>query len=200
METECWFCPAVISSFSREYLFTLSAIMSFSLSHTINILERTPEVLTAYLEDLPEFWLHQNEGGETWSPYDVIGHLIVGEKTDWIPRARIILSDSDDKNFTPFDRFAQFNEAPNQPIHELLDDFSRLRHQNIRELISYQLTDSDLEKTGMHPEFGKVSLKQLLATWAVHDLGHISQISRAMAHQYKDQIGPWKQYLSIIKK
>ena len=172
--------------------------MSFSLPNTISVLERTPEVLTAYLEDLPELWLKNHEGPETWSPYDVIGHLIVGEKTDWIPRARIILSKNENKAFEPFDRFAQMRADQNRPIHEMLDEFSRLRHQNIRELISYQLTEDDLQKTGIHPEFGEVSLKQLLATWAVHDLGHISQISRAMAHQYKDEVGPWKQYLKIV--
>lgn len=173
--------------------------MHFNLERTLAVLERTPEVLTSYLEDLPDFWLKQNEGPETWSPYDVVGHLIVGEKTDWIPRARIILSNSKDKAFEPFDRFAQFEEKQYRPIHEMLDEFSRLRHQNLRELIAFQLTESDLDKTGIHPEFGEVSLKQLLATWAVHDLGHIAQVSSAMAQQYKDEVGPWKQYLSIVK-
>ena len=167
--------------------------MNFDLPNTLAILERTPEVLTSYLEDLPDDWLKQNEGSDTWSPYDVIGHLIVGEKTDWIPRTRIILSDSNNKAFEPFDRFAQFNEVQSKPIHVMLDEFSRLRHQNLRELISFQITPTDLEKTGIHPEFGQVTLKQLLATWTVHDLGHIAQISRVMVFQYSEEVGPWQQ-------
>lgn len=172
--------------------------MNFSLPKTLEILERTPAVLTAFLEDIPQFWLQQNEGPDTWSPYDVVGHLIVGEKTDWIPRARIILGAESSKAFPEFDRFAQFDQDQNRPINEMLDQFSRLRHQNIRELISFQLSESDLDKTGNHPEFGQVTLRQLLATWAVHDLGHIAQISRVMAQRYKEDVGPWKQYLSIL--
>lgn len=174
--------------------------MNFDLSQTLEVLERTPVVLTSYLEDLPDFWLKQNEGPDTWSPYDVVGHLIVGEKTDWIPRARIILGTATNKTFPEFDRFAQFEEDQNKPINELLDQFSRLRHQNLRDLFSLQLTESDLNKTGIHPEFGEVTLRQLLATWAAHDLGHIAQISRVMANKYQQDVGPWSKYLKIIKK
>ncbi len=148
---------------------------------------------------LSEEWIQNNEGAETWSPYNIVGHLIHGEKTDWIPRAVIILSPNADKSFEPFDRFAQFRESEGKTLKQLLDEFKILRKQNIQHLRSMEITEADLEKVGKHPAFGAVTLKQLIATWMVHDLNHISQICRVMAKQYKDEVGPWSAYLGILK-
>jgi hypothetical protein len=173
--------------------------MNFNLQHSIEILERTPEVLKTMLQDLTTVWTSQNEGPETWSAYDVVGHLIVGEKTDWVPRMEIILSESADKRFQPFDRFAQFTTGEVKSLPELLDEFKSLRKKNIEILLSKKITDKDLQKKGVHPNFGEVTLGQLLATWVVHDLNHIAQISRVMAKQYKDEVGPWIEYLRILQ-
>ena len=148
---------------------------------------------------LSEEWIQNNEGAETWSPYNIVGHLIHGEKTDWTPRAVIILSPNADKSFEPFDRFAQFRESEGKTLKQLLDEFKILRKQNIQHLRSMEITEADLEKVGKHPAFGAVTLKQLIATWMVHDLNHISQICRVMAKQYKDEVGPWSAYLGILK-
>ena len=172
--------------------------MTFSLDKSIELLERTPNVLRMMLLGLSADWTAVNEGGDTWSPDDVIGHLIHGERTDWIPRAEVILSESPDKTFTPFDRFAQFEESKGKSLAQLLDEFADLRSQNLERLRAFNLTDSDLAKTGMHPVFGEVTLSQLLATWTVHDLNHIAQISRVMANQYKTEVGPWIEYLRIL--
>lgn len=172
--------------------------MTFDISKSIEILERTPSVLRTLLGGISHEWIMENEGKDTWSPYDVVGHLIHGEKTDWIPRAQIILSDSDDKTFVPFDRFAQM-EGENASLEELLTEFEALRKENLEILKSLDLQPTHLEKTGIHPELGSASLKELLTTWTVHDLGHIAQISRVMAKQYKDEVGPWKAYLGILK-
>jgi len=172
--------------------------MEFNINKSIEILANTPEVLKALLSGLSEEWLKGSEGANTWSPYDVLGHLIHGEKTDWIPRAKIILSDSSDKTFVPFDRFAQMNQKEKN-IDELLEEFDSLRKANIEELKEFQLNIEDLEKEGIHPELGKVKLKELLATWVTHDLGHLVQISRVMAKQYASEVGPWKAYLGILK-
>lgn len=173
--------------------------MKFDLSKSILILERTPAVLNSLLGDLPNDWILPNEGKETWSPYDVIGHLVHGEKTDWISRAKIILSEGTDKSFKPFDRFAQFEESKGKSINQLLDDFNILRKNNLTELKSLNITEQQLQLEGRHPEFGVVTLRQLLSTWVAHDLGHIAQISRVMAKQYVDEVGPWKAYLGILK-
>lgn len=173
--------------------------MEFKLKEAIEVLERTPTILYSYLYNLSEEWLHINEGGDSWSPFDIIGHLIHGEKTDWIPRTKIIISKTEDKKFISFDRFAQFENSKGKNINELLKEFLKLRTNNIKYLKSLNLNSQQLELTGIHPEFREVSLKQLLATWVVHDLGHIAQISRVMAHQYKNEIGPWKAYLPIVK-
>ena len=173
--------------------------MKFNLQSSIDILERTPLILKSYLSNLSNDWLKNNEGNETWSPYDVVGHLIVGEKTDWIVRIKIILNDSEDKNFKPFDRFAQLNADQNIPISELLDRFSSLRGDNIKTLKALNVTDQDIKLTGIHPEFGVVTLEELISTWTVHDLGHIAQISRIMAKQYISNVGPWINYLGILK-
>ena len=174
--------------------------MQFNLIKSIQVLERTPSVLKDLLHGLPEDWTAPNEGPDTWSPYDVIGHLIQGEKKDWIPRAKIILTHGESVPFTPFDRFAQFEESKGKIINELLTEFSDLREQNLVELKSLNITEKDLDKTGMHPALGKATLRNLLASWVVHDLGHIAQISRVMAKQYTSEVGPWFEYLGILKK
>jgi len=172
--------------------------MEFEFAHAIEILERTPATLNALLRNLPESWLVQNEGPETWSPYDVVGHLIHGDETDWIPRAQIILEHGEERAFDPFDRVAMFEESKGKSIVELLDTFAQLRAENLRELQSMNLTSDLLDKRGRHPELGVVTLKQLLSTWVVHDLGHIRQVVRVMSKQYGEAVGPWKAYLSIL--
>ena len=174
--------------------------MEFELAHAIEVLRRTPATLNALLRDLPEPWLVQNEGPETWSPYDVIGHLIHGDETDWIPRAQIILEYGETKAFEPFDRVAMFAESKGKSVVELLDTFAQLRAENVRELQSMNLTSDLLDKRGRHPELGVVTLRQLLSTWVVHDLGHIRQVVRVMSKQYGEAVGPWRAYLSILEE
>ena len=173
--------------------------MEFNLTESIKILARTPMVLSHLLEGLPETWVKTNEGENTWSPYDVVGHLIHGEKTDWIPRVMIILGKNEDKTFVPFDRFAQFQESKGKSIEQLLEEFGQLRPDNIQRLQSMDINKEMLSKEGVHPEFGSVTLKQLLGTWVVHDLSHLHQITRVMAKNYKTEIGPWAQYLSVLR-
>jgi hypothetical protein len=151
------------------------------------------------LQGISAGWTTPNEGEATWSVYDIVGHLIHGEKTDWIPRAEIILSEKPDKTFEPFDRFAQFETGPAKSLQELLDEFKSLRARSLSTLRSKNIQASDLSATGIHPAFGTVHLSQLLATWVVHDLNHIAQIARVMAFQYKEAVGPWKAYLGILK-
>ena len=172
--------------------------MNFTVEKSIEILERTPEVLEAMLKNVSPEWTEKTEGGETWSVFDVLGHLVHGEKTDWIPRIEIILSGKPDKTFEPFDRFAQFEESKDKSLPQLLDEFKRLREKNIGVLRSKKLTDKNLNEKGIHPALGEVTLAQLLATWTVHDLDHIAQISRVMAKQYKEAVGPWVEYLKIL--
>ena len=151
------------------------------------------------LSALSACWITKNEGPDTWSPFDIVGHLIHGEKTDWIPRARIILFE-DDKRFEPFDRFAMFEASKNKTMRELLDEFGDLRKDNIEELKSFGIEESDLEKTGIHPEFGEVTLRNLLSTWTVHDLNHIAQIARVMGKLYKEEAGPWPRYIKLLRQ
>ncbi len=172
--------------------------MQFELVQAIEILERTPATLDSLLRDLSEQWLVQNEGPDTWSPYDVIGHLIHGEQTDWIPRAKMILEHGERRAFEPFDRVAMFEGSKGKSIVELLDTFAQLRATNLRELQSMNLTSELLDKRGRHPELGVVTLRQLLSTWVIHDLGHIRQVVRVMSKQYGEAVGPWKAYLSIL--
>jgi hypothetical protein len=172
--------------------------MNFNLQQALPILERTPSVVATLLKGLAEDWIYSNEGTDTWSPYDVIGHYIHGEKTDWIPRMNIILSDEADKRFVPFDRFAQFKDSEGKTLDELLNEFAALRAQNINKLKAIMPSEELLNKKGIHPAFGEVTLEQLLASWVVHDLGHISQIVRTMAKQYKDAVGPWTAYMGIL--
>jgi len=173
--------------------------MNFTIEKSIEILERTPAVLNTLLQGISAEWTSNNEGEETWSVYDIIGHFIHGEKTDWIPRAEIILSDKPDKAFVPFDRFAQFKESKGKSLQLLLDEFTMLRIQNIETLCRANLTINDLDKTGIHPAFGDVTLRQLLATWTAHDLNHIAQIARVMAKQYKEETGPWVAYIKALQ-
>ena len=172
--------------------------MKFNLEKAVSILERTPVVLKTYLKGLPEEWIHNNEGESSWSPFDIVGHLLVGEKTDWIVRAQIILADIPDKEFKPFNMKAQFEYSRGKSLDQLLDEFELLRIENLKKLKAMSLTDDHLLLTGVHPAFGEVTLKELLSTWVSHDLGHIAQISRVMAKQYKSEVGPWIKYLGIL--
>jgi DinB superfamily len=174
--------------------------MNFDIAAGLSVLERTPDTLRALLAGLPPAWTDGTEGPDTWSPYVIVGHLIHGERTDWIPRAEIILAQGQQRRFTPFDRFAQFRESEGKPLEQLLDEFARLRAENLKKLAGWRLTEAQLGLIGEHPEFGPVTLRQLLATWVAHDLGHLSQTTRVMAKQYRDAIGPWRAYLSIMDR
>jgi hypothetical protein len=168
------------------------------MEEAVAILSRTPAMLDALLRGLPDGWIAAHEGGTTWSPFDVIGHLIHGERTDWIPRARIILEHREAKPFEKFDRLAQFAQSQGRTLASLLDEFAVLRRENLQALESLHPTNADLDRNGLHPELGMVTLRQLLATWVAHDLDHIAQISRVLALQYSDEVGPWQAYLRII--
>jgi hypothetical protein len=174
--------------------------MDFDLADAVWVLERTPGALKALLGGLPPAWTDATEGPDTWSPYIVAGHLIHGERADWIPRARIILAHGPDRRFTPVDREAQFRESQGKRLSELLAEFARLRAENLATLEGWTLTDYDLGLEGEHPEFGPVTLRQLLATWVAHDLAHLNQISRVMAKQYKEAVGPWRRYLGVMAR
>lgn len=173
--------------------------MNYSKEQAIEILERTPAVLKSLLANISHDWVMNNEGADTFSPYDVVGHLIHGEKTDWIVRAKIILEHGVSKPFDPYDRFAQYEESKDKSLQQLLDEFEMTRRENVAWLQSRQLTEDDLERTGMHPVLGEVTLRNLLSTWVVHDLTHIAQITRVMAKQYKEEMGPWPQFFRILQ-
>ncbi len=175
-------------------------MIRFNLKEAIEILERTPAVLISLLSGLSDRWVYNNEGGESWSPFDIVGHLIHGEKKDWIQRAKIILEYGEEKPFETFDRFAQFKDSEGKTSNDLLEEFAKLRKENIDVLHKLGLNENDYNKKGIHPVFGKVTLQQLLSTWVVHDLSHIRQISRVMAKQYKKEIGPWRIYLPVINE
>ena len=172
--------------------------MKFSLDKSYEILERTPTVLRSLLTGLNDDWIMNNEGPETFSPYDVVGHLIHAEKTDWRDRTTMILEHGTAKSFVPFDRFAQFEESKGKSLATLLDEFEKLRGANLTWLKSLQLTESDFDKKGSHPSLGQVTLRQLLSTWVIHDLTHIAQVTRVMAKQYKTEIGPWIEFFRIL--
>ena len=172
--------------------------MHYSIANSIEILERTPAVMKTLLSGLDDEWIMNNEGPETFSPFDVMGHLIHGEKTDWMVRTKIILEFGLSKPFTPWDRFAQFEESKGKTLKQLLDEFDELRKHNIHWLMSQNLSEPDLDKKGMHPQLGDVTLRNLLATWVVHDLTHIAQITRVMAKQYKEETGPWKEFFRVL--
>lgn len=174
--------------------------MNFSFPTAVPILSRTPSVLDQLLRNLPPEWIDATEGPDTWSPYDVIGHLIHGEQTDWVPRIEHLLAHGEAVAFPPFDRFAQYAASRGRSLSELLDTFRTLRADSLRRLEALALSDADLERTGRHPEFGRVTLGQHLSTWVAHDLDHIMQVVRVMANQYGDAVGPWRRYLRIISQ
>jgi len=174
--------------------------MNFDLANAVAVLERTPGVLQALLAGLSDEWTRPNEGPDTWSPFDVVGHLISAEEVDWLERARIILAQGPDRRFVPFDRFRNLEANRGKTLEELLDWFADLRSRNLRELASLGIGPRELELTGEHPEFGIVTLSQLLSTWVAHDLGHIAQISRVMAKQYREAVGPWTAYLPVLTR
>lgn len=165
----------------------------------VSVLTRTPSSLNALLRDLPDVWIHATEGAGTWSPYTVIGHLNHCERADWMPRLEIILNEGTRRPFDPLDREAQFRESKGIPLARLLDDFDTLRRANLERVEALHLQDVDLDKQGMHPDLGIVSARQLLATWTAHDMGHVSQICRTFARRYQRDVGPWAQYMSLLR-
>lgn len=173
-------------------------MMKFDLEKTISVLERTPSVLKVLLKDLPTDWICKDEGPNTWSPFDVVGHLIHGENTDWMVRTNLILNKGPEVTFEPYDRFAQFENSKGKSLDELLSEFEELRMRNLKSLQSKNLSHSDFNRTGIHPELGVVTLAELLSAWVVHDLGHLAQVSRVMAKQYIEEVGPWTKYLTIL--
>lgn len=172
--------------------------MEHDLDLTIALLHRTPATLNALLRDMPETWTLRNEGENTWCAFDVVGHLIHAEKTDWMPRARMVLEFGDTKPFQPFNRLAQERESKGQSLEQLLDEFARLRSESVRALRELNLGQKDFERRGLHPTLGAVTLSELLATWAVHDLTHVHQLSRILANQYRTAVGPWSAYLGVL--
>ncbi len=172
--------------------------MNYNLPQALEIIERTPLVLEMMLKNISDEWTHCNEGGETWSAFDIVGHLLHGDVTDWIPRLEMILSDAESRVFTKFDRFAQFEESKGKSMIQLLEEFKHARAKNMMSLKSKNITEKDLDKTATHPSLGEVTLRNLLSTWVAHDLNHIAQICRVMAKQYKTEVGVWAEYLRII--
>ena len=175
-------------------------MMAFEVTEGVAVLEQTPATFRALLSGLPDAWITCNEGPDTFSPFDNLGHLIHGERTDWIPRARIIMAQGDDRRFEPYDRFAQTRESAGKTLVNLLDEFSALRAANVLTLRSWHLSEPQLQLEGEHPALGRVTLRQLLATWVAHDLGHLAQTTRVMAKRYRDEVGPWRQYLPILDR
>ena len=176
----------------------------FNLADAVAVLTRTPATLDVLLRGMPNLWVHtnegrSNEGKETWSAFDIVGHLIAGERNDWMPRARVILEKGETRPFDPFDRFVQERESRGKSLDQLLDEFARLRKENLAALQALNLQKEDFTRRGTHPSLGPVTLGELLATWAVHDLTHLHQLSRVMAHQYRDTVGPWSAYLGVLQ-
>jgi hypothetical protein len=185
---------------SRELLSNGELMAEYDLDQACAVLERTPGALRAMLSGLPDVWIHSNEGPDTWTPYEVVGHLIQGERTDWISRMLIILDGTGERRFTPFDRTAMLALGTSRPLAELLDEFERERAKNLATLRQRNLQPADLDRMGLHPALGPVTLRQLLATWVAHDLTHIAQIARTMARQYSTAVGPWAQYIGVISR
>ena len=177
----------------------MANLTEFSPAEAVAVLTRTPATLDALLRGLPNTWVHCNEGNDTWSALDIVGHLVCGERTDWMPRVRIILENGEARPFDPFDRFAQSRESQGKSLEQRLDEFARLRSENLAALQALNLQPQDLTLRGTHPALGVVTLSQLLATWAVHDLTHVHQLSRVMAHRYGKAVGPWSAYLGVLK-
>ena len=174
--------------------------MNFDPRVQVPVLERTPRVLRAMLDGLPPEWIDADEGAGTWSPFAVVGHLVHGERANWIPRARVILEHGPARAFPPFDREAQFRDSAGKTITDLLDELAELRTDNLATLAGWRLDEAQLRLEGLHPEFGRVTLGQLLATWVVHDLSHIAQVARVMAKQYREEVGPWRVYLPVLDR
>ncbi len=174
-------------------------MMEFNLQQAIALLSRTPATLNALLRDLPEVWTLRNEGENTWSAFEIVAHLIYGERADWVPRARIILQFGETRAFEPFDRLGHVHESQGKSLSQLLDEFARLRSESLDQLGSLNLQPADLDRRGRHPTFGPVTLSQHLATWTAHDLTHLHQISRVMAHQYCEAVGPWRAFLGVLQ-
>ena len=174
--------------------------MQFQLTRALEVLERTPRTFRSMLGGLPEAWTTPNEGPDTFSAFDNLGHLIHGERTDWIPRARIILAQGAERRFEPYDRFAQYHESRGKSMAQLLDEFERLRDENLATLREWRLSDRELALEGEHPSLGTVTLRQLLSAWVAHDLGHVAQTARVMAKQYRDAVGPWREYLPVLDR
>lgn len=174
--------------------------MSFQLTEAIAILERTPATFRGMLDGLNAAWTTANEGPDTFSAFDNVGHLIHGERTDWIPRARIILDQGANRRFEPYDRFAQVRESKGKSLAQLLDEFENLRAENIATLRGWNLSDTELALEGEHPELGPVTLRQLLAAWVVHDLGHVAQTARVLSKRYRETVGPWRAYLPVLER
>jgi DinB superfamily len=176
----------------------MASLTEFNLDQAVAVLTRTPATLNSLLRGLPDIWGRCNEGKDTWNAFDIVGHLVVGERTDWIPRVRIILENGEARPFDPFDRFAQVKESGGKSLEKLLDDFALLRRENLASLQALILGPEDFSRRGRHLALGVVTLSELLATWAVHDLTHLHQLSRVMAHQYRDAVGPWRAYLGVL--
>lgn len=174
--------------------------MQFQLTDALEVLARTPDTFRALLGGLTDAWTAPNEGPDTFSAFDNLGHLIHGERTDWIPRARIILEQGQNRRFVPFDRFAQYRESQGKSLGDLLNEFAGLRADNLIVLRGWRLSDQQLALEGEHPELGRVTLRQLLSAWVVHDLGHVAQTSRVMAKQYREAVGPWRAYLPVVDR
>jgi hypothetical protein len=181
----------------------MTSLTEFNLADTVAVLTRTPATLNALLRGLPNIWARSNEGRsdqgkESWSAFDIVSHLIVGERTDWMPRVRVILEKGESRPFDPFDRFAHAKESQGKSLEQLLDEFARLRAENLAALQGLNLQPKDFTRRGKHPALGVVTLQELLATWTVHDLTHLHQLSRVMSHQYRDAVGPWSAYLGVL--
>ena len=177
----------------------MASLTEFNLAETVAVLTRTPATLNALLRGLPSIWVRGTEGEDTWNAFEIMGHLVFAERSDWMPRVRIVLENGEARTFEPFDRFAQLKESQDKSLEQLLDDFARLRRENLAALHALNLHQDDLTRRGKHPALGVVTLSELLATWAVHDLTHLHQLSRLMAHQYRGLVGPWSAYLGVLQ-
>jgi hypothetical protein len=186
--------------FARGRVMSAPRTRAFDLDEAIGALERTPATLRALLAGAPGAWTDASEGPDTWCAFDVLGHLVHGEATDWVPRARMILEQGEARAFDPFDRFAMFTASEGKTLATLLDEFEAARAASLRTLRGWRLTAADLDRRGRHPDFGGVTMRELLATWVVHDLGHVAQIARVMAKRYKAEVGPWVAYLPVLTR
>ena len=181
------------------HLASMANTTEFSLPEAIAILERAPAVFDAQLRGLSDFWIRSSEGPGTWSPYDIVGHLIYAERADWMPRIHILLNSGESRPFDPFDRFAQLKESKGKSLDDLLDEFAAIRQENLVRLKAFDFKSEDLSRRGLHPSLGSVTLSQLLATWATHDLNHLHQLARVMAGQQREAVGPWNIHLGVLK-